>query len=69
MNFSQTTVYICTYASNYVYAQIIIIIILLSVITGVDPSEGSVYGGTLITVYVDYLDLFADTIEVIVGGK
>ena len=50
------------------YKQIIIFILLL-VITGVDPSEGSINGGTLITVYMDYLDPYADTIEVIVGGK
>ena len=38
-------------------------------ITGVNPSEGSVNGGTLITIYGEYFDYNADSVEVLVGGK
>ena len=38
-------------------------------ITGVSPSEGSVNGGTMITIYGEYFDPNADSIEVLVGGK
>ena len=36
------------------------------VITGVSPSEGSVNGGTLITIYGEYFD--PNAVEVFVGG-
>ena len=38
-------------------------------ITGVSPSEGSINGGTMITIYGEYFDHNADSIEVLVGGK
>ena len=38
-------------------------------ITGVSPSEGSINGGTMITIYGNYFDPNADSVEVLVGGK
>ena len=38
-------------------------------ITGVSPSEGSVNGGTMITIYGKYFDPNADSIEILVGGE
>ena len=38
-------------------------------ITGVSPNEGSVSGGTMITIYGEYFDPNADSVEVLVGGK
>ena len=38
-------------------------------ITGVSPSEGSINGGTMITIYGEYFDPNADSIEVLVGSK
>ena len=38
-------------------------------ITGVSPSEGSISGGTMITIYGEYFDPSADSIKVLVGGK
>jgi len=41
---------------------------LILVITGVTPSEGSVNGGTTITIYGEYFDPNADDVEVLIGG-
>ena len=49
----------CTYVNLLLYIDI----------TGVSPSEGSVNGGTMITIYGEYFDPNADSIEVLVGGK
>ena len=38
-------------------------------ITWVSPNEGSVNGGTVITIFGEYFDPDADSIEVLVGGK
>ena len=38
------------------------------VIIGVTPTEGSVNGGTLIIIYVDYFNPNTDDVEVFVGG-
>lgn len=38
-------------------------------VTGVSPSEGSVNGGTMITIYGNYFDPNAESVEVLVGGK
>ena len=38
-------------------------------ITGVSPSEGSVNGGTMITIYGKYFDPNADSLEILVGGE
>ena len=46
-----------------------ICLVLCVDITGVSPSEGSVNGGTMITIYGEYFDPNADNIEVLVGGK
>lgn len=40
----------------------------LSVITGVSPTEGSVSGGTLITIYGMNFNTTANHVEVFVGG-
>ena len=48
---------------------IIYIIIIYTDINGVSPNEGSVSGGTMITIYGEYFDPNADSVEVLVGGK